>query len=150
MKVQAANNALNCRSLRSLDVQKLRFWPPVSLIVRRKGNIGYSAPSQVTQSPHQRSVPESNGRLTVEAVICGQQRSCFQRMCTSQITSGAKTDTPCAPSVKRSAGLTCSVRLGNLTIGSSRSLRSLGTGEAGPLAKRYVSGEFSGSLANSN
>ncbi|RMH82575.1 hypothetical protein EA796_19710 [Pseudomonas sp. AOB-7] len=27
------NNALNCRSLRSLDVQKLRFWPPVSLIV---------------------------------------------------------------------------------------------------------------------
>lgn len=29
----AYNNALNCRSLRSLDVQKLRFWPPVSLIV---------------------------------------------------------------------------------------------------------------------
>jgi len=34
MKVQAANNSLNCRSLRSLDVQKLRFCPPVSLIVR--------------------------------------------------------------------------------------------------------------------
>ena len=29
------NNALNYRSLRSLDVQKLRFWPPVSLIVRQ-------------------------------------------------------------------------------------------------------------------
>lgn len=27
------NNALNYRSLRSLDVQKLYFWPPVSLIV---------------------------------------------------------------------------------------------------------------------
>jgi hypothetical protein len=59
-------------------------------------------------------------------------------MCTSQITVRAKTDTPCAPPVKRSAGLTCSARLGNLTIGSSRSLRSLGTGEAGPLAKRYI------------
>jgi hypothetical protein len=32
--VLGPNNALNCRSLRSLDVQKLRFWPPVSLIVR--------------------------------------------------------------------------------------------------------------------
>ena len=31
-----ANNALNCRSLRSLDSQKLRFCLPVSLIVRQK------------------------------------------------------------------------------------------------------------------
>ena len=132
----AHNNALNCRSLRSLDVQKLRFWPPVSLIVRRNGNIGYSAPSQETHSPHRRGVPESNGRRVVEAVICGQQRSCFQRMCTSQITFRAKTDTPSAPPVKLSSGISSGVRLGNLTIGSSRSLRSLGTGEAGPLAKR--------------
>jgi len=34
-QIKAPNNALNCRSLRSLDVQKLRFWPPVSLIVRQ-------------------------------------------------------------------------------------------------------------------
>ena len=57
-------------------------------------------------------------------------------MCTSQITSGAKADTPCAPPVKLGAGIISGARLGNLTIGSSRSLRSLGTGEAGPLAKR--------------
>nr|AJF40277.1 hypothetical protein [Pseudomonas sp. IR46]AJF40281.1 hypothetical protein [Pseudomonas monteilii]AJF40285.1 hypothetical protein [Pseudomonas sp. IR53]AJF40289.1 hypothetical protein [Pseudomonas sp. IR54] len=95
-----------------------------------------SAPSQETQSPHRRGIPESNGRLVVEAVICGQQRSCFQRMCTSQITVRAKTDTPCAPLVKLGAGIISCVQLGNLTIGSSRSLRSLGTGEAGPLAKR--------------
>lgn len=30
---EPSNNALNCRSLRSLDVQKLRFWLPVSIIV---------------------------------------------------------------------------------------------------------------------
>lgn len=32
----ASNNVLNCRSLRSLDSQKLRFCYPVSLIVRHK------------------------------------------------------------------------------------------------------------------
>jgi len=32
------NNALNCRSLRSLDSQKLRFCLPVSLIVRHSMN----------------------------------------------------------------------------------------------------------------
>ncbi|QAY88617.1 hypothetical protein CUN63_00960 [Pseudomonas sp. ACM7] len=30
------NNALNCRSLRSLGSQKLHFWMPVSLFVRHR------------------------------------------------------------------------------------------------------------------
>ena len=76
------------------------------LIVRRKGKIGCSASSQETQSPHRRGVPESNSRLAVEAVICGKQRSCFQRMCTSQITSGAK---PTRRALRRSCSALASV-----------------------------------------
>jgi len=63
-------------------------------------------------------------------------------MRTSQITFRAKPDTPCAPVGELRAGLACHVRLGNLTIGSSRSLRSLGTSvscaSGRPLAKRYA------------
>ncbi|RRW40377.1 hypothetical protein EGJ52_21550 [Pseudomonas luteola] len=48
------DNALNYRSLRSLDVQKMRFWPPISLIIRSLEHASHYRTSRTSQAWDQR------------------------------------------------------------------------------------------------
>lgn len=99
-----------------------------------------SAPYRKAQPPHRRGFPESNGRLTVEAVICAQQRSCYHTMRTSRVTFLSKTDAPCAPPGTLRASHTFRVRLDspNIWFKSFASLlgRPQATLASAPLAKR--------------